>query len=109
MPLVAVGFLYEYYPKLRSLYRPRRRLQYIGMTLMGIGATLVWGWSYANNAAECLASGACLAASPEQRNYTAEDVVRHLYTSNLWIYLGLSLLLVALPLWDQRPQPPNTE
>lgn len=108
-PLVAVGFLWEYYRKLKSPYRPRRRWQFAGMMLMGIGFTCYWYYAYATQAADCLQSGECLAVTAEQSEYTPRDVVENLYTLNTWIYLMLSLLLVVFPFWDQRPQEPKTD
>jgi len=107
MPLVAVGFLWEYYRKIRSQYRPRRRLSYAGMTIIGIICVLIWGQNFAQAASDCFQNGECAPLTPEQATYTAEDVIRKFYDINLWIYLGLSLLLLVLPFWDQRPEEPK--
>lgn len=108
-PLVSVGFLWEYYRKLKSPHRPRRRWQYAGMMMMGIGFTCYWYFVYATQASECLQSGECRAITQAQSEYTSRDVVEKLYTMNTWIYLILSLLLVAVPFWDQRPQEPKSD
>jgi hypothetical protein len=110
-PLVAVGFIYEYYRKVRSPLRPRRRLNYAFMTLIGIGAFLIWAWLFADAASDCFRAGQsqCQALIPEQANYSAQDVIVNFYTFYLWLYLGLNLLLVALPFWDSRPEEPRKD
>ena len=109
MPLVAAGYLWEYYRKVRSPYRPRRRLSYAGMTIIGIGAVLIWGQNFAQAASDCLQNGECAPLTAEQATYTAEDVIRNLFALNIWLYLGLSLLLLGLPFWDQRPEEPKPD
>ncbi len=108
-PLVAAGFLWEYYRKLKSPYRPRRRWQYAGMIVMGIGFTCYWYYAYATHASDCLQDGVCLAATQEQSEYTTQQVIENLYTVNTWIYLVLSLLLIVFPFWDHRPQEPKKD
>jgi hypothetical protein len=109
MPLVAAGYIWEYYRKIRSPYRPRRRRSYAGMTIIGIASVLVWGRAFAVAASDCLQSGECIPLTPEQATYTAEDVVRNLYALNFWVFLGLTLLLLVLPFWDQRPEEPKPD
>lgn len=108
-PLIAVGFLWEYYRKVTSPERPRRRWQYAGMMIIGIGFTCYWYITYATQASECLQSGQCISATQAQSEYTTQEVIENLYTMNTWIYLSLSLLLVVLPFWDNRPQAPKND
>lgn len=109
LPLVALGFLWEHYRKLRSGYRPRRRLSYAGLTAIGLIVFVLWIRLYALAASDCLQSGECVALKPEQASFSAEDVVRNLFTTNIWIYAGLSLLLLVLPFWDTRPAEPRPD
>lgn len=109
VPLLAAGFLWEYYRKVKSPYRPRRRRSFAGMMIIGIGAVVLWGRAFAQAASDCLQDGSCVPLTPEQASYTPQDVILNLYTTNLWLYVGLSLLLLVLPFWDMRPPEPRQE
>lgn len=109
IPLVAGAILYQNLRRLSSPYRPSRRITNAGMLVIGIAALLVWAWNFANAASDCFQSGDCIALTEEQVTYTPEDVIRNLYDTNLWIYLGLSLLSLLLPFWDTRPEEPRKE
>jgi hypothetical protein len=110
IPLVAFGLLYQNLRRISSLYRPRQRLTFAGSMIIGIAAFAIWAIVFAGEAAACLREGVeCAPLTPEQSTFTRQDIIEEFYTTNMQIYIALTLMLVVLPFWDRRPEAPKQD
>lgn len=102
LPVVAAAIAFQYYRRVGTPERPGSRLNNASMLLLGIVVVLWWMRTYTVNVTDAL-NESPLVTSGEYERFTNGDILRDFFTSELWLCLGLSVLLLILPFFDKRP------
>ena len=72
------------------------------MLLLGMVVVLLWARTYTLNVTDAL-NESLFVISGEHAPYTNGDIIRDFFTSEIWLCLALSVILLILPYFDKRP------
>ncbi|MCQ3932113.1 MAG: hypothetical protein DPW16_16805 [Chloroflexi bacterium] len=102
LPIVVGAMTFQFYRRIATPERPGSRVNNALMLLLGIVVVLLWMRTYTLNVTDAL-NESLFVTSGEHAPYTNGDIIRDFFTSEIWLCLALSVILLILPFFDKRP------
>ncbi len=102
LPIVAGAMTFQFYRRIATPERPGSRVNNSLMLILGIVVVLLWMRTYTLNVTDAL-NESPFVTSGEHAPYTNGDIIRDFFTSEIWLCLALSVILLILPYFDKRP------
>lgn len=103
LPIVAGAILFQHYRRVATPERPSRRGTNAAMLALGILVVGLWVRTYILNMTTALNQNDPFVLDGTQSPYTNGEVIREFFTVQIWLCLGLSVVLLIFPFFDKRP------